>query len=154
MLKYYRTCDPELLACFKKSNNKKGYTVNTGYHCVNNLCVECPVGSYGPDGINCYRCPFATWSAAGQTTCRSRFIYSAAGLHSAYIPFGVGKINIKLWGAGGGGDESMDHRTFVAHAGGGGGYTSCNVSVPMSQKVYVMVGGGGGGNSTKNNLGG
>ena len=150
----FKTCDPELLTCFKSSKKGKGYTENTGYHCVDRRCVQCPVGSYGPDGKNCFPCPFATWSATGQTTCHSKFIYSKAGPYIAYIPFGVDKINIKLWGAGGGGDESMDSRTFVAHAGGGGGYTSCNVSVPMSQKVYLTVGGGGGGNSTMKNLGG
>ena len=151
----FKTCDPDLLVCFKKSNNKKGYTENTGYHCVNELCIQCPVGSYGPDGINCYPCPFATWAPqTGQTTCNSTLIYSTAGLHSAYIPFGVNKINIKLWGAGGGGGESSQ-QNFDAHTGGGGGYTSCNITVPMSQNTYVTVGGGGGGgNGTMKNFGG
>ena len=111
----YRTCDPELLICLKSSNNEEGYARNPGYHCVNSRCVRCPVGSYGPDGKNCYPCPFATWAKAGQATCSSTFIYSVAKLHTAYIPFGVDKVKIQLWGGGGGGDRMHDSLIRTRH---------------------------------------
>lgn len=126
-----------------------------GYYCSNDLCLKCPVGSYGVDGKVCLPCPFATWSdSVGSSGCSKSFTYSSAGLKKAYIPFGVTKIIVRLWGAGGGSDTSLDPTTYVAHSGGSGAYSACNLTVPHSKNVYVIVGGGGGAKSQNANNGG
>lgn len=126
-----------------------------GYYCSNDLCLKCPTGSYGTDGTHCLPCPFGTWSdSTGSAACSSSFTYSSVGLKKAYIPFGVTKIIVRLWGAGGGSDTSLDPTTYVAHSGGSGAYSSCNLTVPHSRNVYVIVGGGGGAKSLTTNLGG
>ncbi|HWA09837.1 MAG TPA: putative Ig domain-containing protein [Opitutaceae bacterium] len=65
--------------------------------------------------------------------------FSFAGSVQNYtIPSGVNYIQIKAWGAGGGGDgpEGPSY-------GGGGGFTSASYSVTPGQVVHVVVGGGG-----------
>lgn len=143
--------------CVKLVRNSDGtaFEQGIGFHCVNDKCVKCPIGSFGPDGEFCKPCPFATWSPnTGQATCDSTFSFSTEGQHNVYIPFGVSKILVSLWGAGGGGDKSVDTKTFVAHSGGGGGYASCTVSVDMSKNAYVIVAGGGSASSSTINIGG
>lgn len=62
-------------------------------------------------------------------------------------------IVVKLWGGGGGGDMSLNPQ-YVSHSGGGGGFASCNVTVPMSSKVYVTIAGGGAAGGQPINIGG
>ena len=71
----------------------------------------------------------------------------------AYIPYGVTKINVKLWGGGGGSDHSLDLE-YPSQAGGGGGYSSCTLDVPMNQEIYVIIAGGGGSDYSTPSLGG
>jgi Glycine rich protein len=126
-----------------------------GYYCKNDLCIKCPVGTYGTDGQNCLPCPFATWSnTVGQKSCGTSFTYSTPGLQKSYIPYGVTKIIVKLWGGGGGSDTSLDPTNYVSHAGGSGGYASCNITVPHSRNVYLIIGGGGGSKALTANAGG
>lgn len=125
-----------------------------GYYCSNDLCIKCPIGTFGIDGKSCYPCPFATWQPeVGQSECASFFKYESAGTVKSYIPYGVTQIVVKLWGGGGGSDSSTD-LTFVSHSGGSGGFSSCNVAVPHSNPVYIIVAGGGDANSLVSNAGG
>ena len=125
-----------------------------GYFCKADVCYQCPIGTYGVGGNSCVACPFATWSPnTGSTTCGTYFTYSTAGLVKLYIPYGVTKIVVKVWGGGGGSDSTLS-TSFPAHSGGSGGFSSCNMTVSMSNPVYVIVAGGGGANSNVKNLGG
>jgi hypothetical protein len=131
--------------------------IEPGYHCVagETLCAKCPIGTYGADGKTCLQCPFGTWTIrAGETKCYSSFSYSKVGLHKSTIPFGVNQITVSLWGGGGGGEFSPKNDEFVAHAGGGGGYLSCNVVVSNVRDIYIVVGDGGKAKSSHVNPGG
>ena len=104
------------------------------------------MGSYGSDGSKCIDCPLATWSAAEASTyCNTTFTNSVPGWYELYIPLGVTKIHVSLWGGGGGGDSAgMNIGTnFYPAPGGGGGFASCNISVVEKTKMYYLVGGGG-----------
>ena len=79
---------------------------------------------------------------AGSSTCGSAFNFTAVGLQTLYIPIGVTKINVRLWGGGGvGGRSGLDKSP--GSSGGGGGFSSCNISVQMDSIIYVIVAGGG-----------
>lgn len=136
-------CDSASLPICKKYI--KGKVVDIpGYQCVESVCVECPVGSYGIDGQYCLPCPFGYWTiGTGNKECQNSFTYVVAGGHDLHIPFGVNKIYVQLWGAGGGGDYSVDTVNLIPHSGGSGGYTSCLVNIEMSSTIQVIVGGGG-----------
>lgn len=137
-------CSELIPVCYRMNANGKGSSIVPGYQCVNAVCVKCHAGEYGTDGQFCMPCPFATWSAnPGSSQCDSKFKYSTAGKHDIHIPFGVNKILVQLWGAGGGGDASEQLDIYQSYSGGSGGYLSCNVSVAMGEKAYVIVGGGG-----------
>ena len=130
-------------------------TIVGGYYCVDDTCKKCPTGSYGTDGSKCHPCPFGTWApTTGSLKCASSFTYSTAGLQKVYIPFGVTGITAQLWGGGGGSDSSLDPINFVSHSGGSGGYAACNLTVPHSHNIYVVVGGGGGAKALTVNAGG
>ena len=125
-----------------------------GYYCKQDTCIKCPVGTFGANGKTCSQCTFATWApSTGSSKCLSSFSYLVPGIQKSYVPFGVTKIVVKLWGAGGGSDSSLDSN-YVAYSGGGGGFSSCNITVPHSKNVYLIIGGGGGAKSLTNNLGG
>jgi hypothetical protein len=67
----------------------------------------------------------------------------APGLHRFFIPLGIKKIAVRLWGGGGAGDQcggSPDN--FNPAGGGGGGFSSCNISVTPNSSIYVLVAGG------------
>lgn len=137
-------CSNAIPQCLRMNANGKGASPVPGYQCVNEVCVKCPPGQYGTDGQDCLPCPFATWSAyPGSSRCDSKFKYSTAGKHDIHIPWGVNRILVQLWGAGGGGDASEQLDNYQSYSGGSGGYLSCNVSVPMGETAYVIVGGGG-----------
>ena len=145
-------CTETIPVCYRMNANGIGSMAVPGYHCVSGTCVKCPVGAYGTDGQFCNPCPFATWApTTGQSQCDAKFTYSAAGKHDLHIPFGVNKIHVQLWGAGGGADKSLELDGFVSYSGGSGGYLSCNVTVPMGEKAYVIVGGGGGAGAVAGN---
>ena len=125
-----------------------------GYFCKADVCYPCTIGSYGLDGKSCLPCPFATWSPnTASTSCGTSFTYSTPGLVKSYIPYGVNKIIVQVWGGGGGSDNTLSP-VYVAHSGGGGGYSSCNLTVPMSNPVYVVVAGGGSAGALTTNAGG
>ena len=121
-----------------------GSTVAGGYQCIQSQCLPCPIGTYGTNGKSCVSCPRATWSPNnGSTLCNTTFTSVVVGQHSFYIPPFVTKVNVKLWGAGGGGHSGS--LTLRPSSGGGGGYASCNLTVTENSIIYYMVGGGGGG---------
>ena len=125
-----------------------------GWYCSNDVCLKCPIGTFGIDGKTCTPCPFAQWQPElGQTSCTNTFTYTTPGLIKSYIPYGVDKIIVKVWGGGGGSDNTLD-TNYVTHSGGSGGYSACNMTVTNSQPVYVIVAGGGGANALTTNSGG
>jgi Glycine rich protein len=140
-------CSIAIPVCERMNENGKGSSTVPGYRCDTGdkaVCVKCHPGEYGTDGQFCLPCPFATWSAnPGSSRCESKFKYSTAGKHDIHIPWGVNRILVQLWGAGGGGDASDQLDNYQSYSGGSGGYLSCNVSVAMGEKAYVIVGGGG-----------
>ena len=147
-------CDSVSLPICRKFIKDK-VVVIPGYHCVDSLCAECPVGSYGVDGQFCLPCPFGSWTlGTGNEECKKIFSYATAGEYDLHIPFGVNKIAVQLWGAGGGGDYSVDTVNLIPHSGGSGGYSSCYFSVEMSSNIQVIVGGGGSAGAPKMNPGG
>lgn len=104
------------------------------------------------DGITCRQCPFATSSPPGAKKCSAVVRLAKPGLFLTYIPHGISKINVRLWGGGGGGDANyqLANISFAnmkspidPAAGGGGGFSSCNISVQQNSYIYVLVGGGG-----------
>ena len=150
------TCDSASLPICRKYNAEKAEVNPTpGYHCVDSLCVECPVGSYGTDGQDCLPCATGSWTlGTGNSECKTIFTYATAGEYDLHIPWGVNKIYVQLWGAGGGGDYSVDSVNLIPHSGGSGGYLSCYVNIEMSSNIQVIVGGGGNAGAPKLNLGG
>lgn len=117
-------------------------TTASGYFCMQSICYKCSPGYYGTDGISCQKCEFGTWSVSGAATCGFSSIYSTPGFFEAYIPYGVTKINVRLWGGGGAGDACNGAPDYLPSAGGGGGFSSCNITVQMDTNVYVIVAGG------------
>ena len=126
--------------------------VSTGYACVNKICELCPSGTFSNDGISCRTCPYATSSIPGSKTCGSTIRFNAFGSFSTYIPYGISKINVRLWGGGGGGDANALQEnvswngistSLDPRAGGGGGFSACNITVIQNTFVRVIVGGGG-----------
>jgi hypothetical protein len=78
---------------------------------------------------------------AGETICSSSFSFSKIGSQNVSIPYGVKQISVSLWGGGGGGGaNNLFGNIRTPHAGGGGGFLSCSISVPSSSTVYVVVG--------------
>ena len=141
--------------CSRMNKDGVGAAAVPGYSCVDGTCVKCPTGTYGTDGQFCKPCPFATWAPTpGSSQCGAKFAYSIAGIHDVHIPFGVTKIHVQLWGAGGGADNSEALEGLLSYSGGSGGFLSCNVTVPMGEKAYVIVGGGGGAGGKPINRGG
>jgi hypothetical protein len=55
------------------------------------------------------------------------------------VPEGVTSLNVKLWGAGGGGGNYS-----LTNQGGSGGYASGTLTVTPGQELLIIVGGGGG----------
>ena len=114
-----------------------------GYYCESSKCLPCPSGSYGADGITCTPCAFGTSSPPISSSCGKRLLNTIVGLQKFYIPFGVRKINVRLWGGGGAGDQGGGESTgYPPHAGGGGGFSMCNVTVKQNSFIYVLVAGG------------
>ena len=71
-----------------------------------------------------------------------------------FIPYGVSKINVKLWGGGGSGSGSdkvaiSSKNIHFSELGGGGGFSSCNISVTPNEYVYIIVASGGSPSSEK-----
>ena len=124
--------------CFFSSTQ----TIAFGYQCVDNTCTRCPPGFYSDDGKTCQQCDLGFSSIIGSSRCGSTFNFISSGLQTLYIPIGVTKINVRLWGGGGvGGWSGLDQSP--GSSGGGGGFSSCNISVPMDSIIYVLVAGGG-----------
>jgi hypothetical protein len=65
------------------------------------------------------------------------FVYTGS-IQYITVPLNVNRLNVSLWGAGGGSSTS----NFVNFGGGSGGYTTCIVSVTPGETLTVIVGGG------------
>lgn len=113
-----------------------------GYYCQANKCYQCPSGFYGTTGIACNKCPQGFSSTIGAGKCSLKLSLDIPGLQKTYIPSNVTKINVKLWGAGGGGDTG-GYAPWPPGSGGGGAYASCNITVKPNSYIYVVVAGGG-----------
>ena len=107
--------------------------------------MPCPSGTYGTDGKTCPNCPFATSSVGASKVCSKQLLHTKVGFFQTYIPYGISKISIRLWGAGGGGCNGVNPDT-PPRAGGGGGFTTCNLTVQENSRIFVLVGGGAKGN--------
>lgn len=70
--------------------------------------------------------------------------HTEPGLLKTYIPWGIKKIHVRLWGGGGAGDSSLGTNTgYPPASGGGGGFSSCNITVKENTTIYIIVAGGG-----------
>lgn len=65
--------------------------------------------------------------------------FSEPGLHSFEPPAGCTRMDVKLWGAGGGGHPDPNRFAW----GGGAGFTSASITVPPAHSLYIAVGEGG-----------
>lgn len=132
-------CDSALNTyCRRKSDplNK----VVPGYSCSNSVCTICPSGTFGIDGITCLKCGPYLSSSEGADKCSNSVSQVVPGLRKFYIPLGIKKIHVQLWGGGGAGDQcGYFPDAFNPAGGGGGGYASCNVSVTPDSNIYVLV---------------
>ena len=128
-------------------------TAAAGYFCEQSICHKCPLGTYGTDGKGCNPCPYATWTdVTGAKSCKTSFLFSKPGKQKMFIPYGVSKINVKLWGGGGSGSDKAaisDKNIHFSVSGGGGGFSSCNISVTPNEYVYIIVASGGSPSSEK-----
>ena len=127
--------------CLTTSVDTGQQLVAGGYFCKSSECVPCPSGTYGTDGRTCVSCPFATSSVSGSKVCTTQLRHTTVGFFQTYIPFGISKVSIRLWGAGGGGCNGVNNRT-PPQAGGGGGFSTCTLSVQENSRIFVLVGGG------------
>lgn len=108
--------------------------IKPGYH-YNPATEPCPSGFYVTDQKLCERCPYGMSSIRGSSQCGVSMNFASPGLHFAFIPLNVTKINVKLWGENG---HYMDNEG--AHS-SGGGFSSCNITVAANSTLYVIVGG-------------
>lgn len=82
---------------------------------------------------------------------QTKFSFTYTGANQTFtVPSGITSINIKAWGAGGGGGRLY---TFGTVPGAGGGYSSGNLSVTSGQILTVIVGRGGLASTTSFNVG-
>jgi Glycine rich protein len=135
-------------------------TAAAGYYCpISGIkeCTKCQSGYYGSNGRTCEICGLGTTSVSGSTdpqSCKLQLNFFNNGSEIVYVPFGIEKVHVKMWGGGGGGDTCKSD--YIAASGGGGGYASCNITVKQNSNLYVIVGGGGETNDNvqSQNLGG
>jgi hypothetical protein len=113
-----------------------------GYYCQARQCYKCPSGTYSTTGTVCRKCPQGFSSVVGAGRCSVELSLDIPGLQRTYIPSNVTKINVKLWGAGGGGDTS-GYVEWPPGSGGGGAFASCNITVKPNSYLSVIVAGGG-----------
>lgn len=119
-----------------------------GYYCPNSgikECTKCPSGYYGNNGKTCENCIAGTTSISGSTdrlSCKLLLNFLNNGSETVYVPFGIEKVHVKMWGGGGGGD-TCKAASYYPSSGGGGGYSSCNITVKQNSNLFVIVGGGG-----------
>ena len=82
--------------------------------------------------------------ASAAYTILSMQTFSYTGSTQTYtVPAGVKSVNVKLWGAGGGGTATSGCSTY----GGAGGYAGGTISVTAGDVLTIIVGGGGGAHS-------
>ena len=112
-----------------------------GHYCEQTLCRPCPSGSFGTNGKTCNKCAFGRSSLSGAYSCSTSFNMTKPGLHELYIPWGAYKMNVRMWAGGGAGSRSGDPY-YRANAGGGGGFSTCNVTLSMDSKISIVVAGG------------
>lgn len=76
------------------------------------------------------------------------FTYSSAGLQTFTVPACVTSLNVKIWGAGGGGGGfDIPFLNLVGGNGGSGAYMSGTLTVTAGSTLYIVVGQGGGTNA-------
>ena len=115
-----------------------------GYKCVDSVCYKCPTGYFGTDGKTCRSCGLYQSSAEGSGECSDVISQVVPGLHSLFIPPGIKKINVRLWGGGGAGDQcgAIAADGFTPSGGGGGGFSKCDMSVTPNSTIFMLVAGG------------
>ncbi|MFE4514854.1 hypothetical protein ACFRMQ_11770 [Kitasatospora sp. NPDC056783] len=87
-----------------------------------------------------------------QTTVTQHFAYTGADQYFT-VPSGVTTIDIKAWGAGGGGTWGTTSQVNAGCGGGGGGFSRGTVAVVPGQRLLVVVGQGGRANSSAGTYG-
>ena len=112
-----------------------------GHYCEQTACRPCPSGSFGTNGKTCSKCAYGRSSLSGSYSCGTSFNMTVPGLHQLYIPEGVYKMNVRMWAGGGAGSRSGDPY-YRANSGGGGGFSTCNVTLSMDSKISIVVAGG------------
>ncbi|MFB7909910.1 hypothetical protein ACFC1T_26085, partial [Kitasatospora sp. NPDC056076] len=88
-----------------------------------------------------------------QTTATQHFTYTGSGQYFT-VPSGVTRIDVKVWGAGGGGTWDTAHQVSTGCGGGGGGFSRGSIAVVPGQRLLIVVGEGGRANSSANTYGG
>lgn len=85
------------------------------------------------------------WNVLINTTAAyNKQIFTYTGSDQVFIvPPGITSINVKVWGAGGGGGFNVNLGANAISAGGSGGYVSGNIPVTPGQNLLVQVGQGG-----------
>ena len=137
------------VACSAGTYSSNGQT-STG-------CTPCSAGTYSASaGASvCTPCPSGKISPAGATSA-SQCVYGATPVYTVFtkaftytgaveqwvVPTGVTSIDVKMWGAGGGG-YVYGYGGVGGQSGGSGGYTTGTIPVQSGQILAVAVGGGG-----------
>ena len=116
-------------------------TAASGYYCKDSNCYQCPPGTFGTDGKFCNPCPFGTWTPlSGQLNCQLSLTFSIPTAQKVYIPYGVTKISVNLRDIDGIGSDNALHTSDFSRQKENIESSSCNMSVPMGQEVYITIG--------------
>ena len=130
------------------------YGTGTGFTLAGS-CLPCAAGTYqtGTGTSSCSGCTAGQSSPAGASMCvyyagattlngiaTVKYTYSGA-YQQWVVPAGVSSLDVKMWGAGGGGQ--VYGFGYSQQSGGSGGYTSGTITVTPSNILAIVVGGGG-----------
>ena len=115
-------------------------TTAFGYYCKDSTCYQCPPGTFGRDGKICDPCPFGSWAPLfGQLSCQLSFAYSIPSMQKIYIPYGVTQLYVKHWETGVAEGELNLNTAYLSRQDNIPEFSSCNLSVPMTQEIYVII---------------
>lgn len=115
-------------------------TAAFGYYCKDSACYQCPPGTFGTDGKICDPCPFGSWTPLfGQLSCQLSFAYSIPSVQKVYIPYGVTQLNVKHRQMGVVEGELNLNTANLLIQDNISEFSSCNLSVPMTQEIYIII---------------